>query len=144
MLMSDGGGARFPRRLAIPEGPMAKFARDIVHRLFSVGLSLESARSIVADGPAADRIAAATEEVDLLIRDLRTATLGPDRDRPALLRERMTRMAREFQDGALSAADLLERRASHTRPPTQVDYQAEVKCWRGIADQADQMAKRWQ
>jgi len=40
----------------------------IVNRLFLIGLSLESARSIVGVGPAGDRIVAATDEVDLLTR----------------------------------------------------------------------------
>jgi hypothetical protein len=63
---------------------MSRFAADIVNRLFSIGLRLESARSIVTKGPAVDRIAAATDEVDRVIRDIRTAvfTLAREREQP--------------------------------------------------------------
>jgi len=60
---------------------MSRFAADIVHRLFSIGLSLDSARSIVTKGPAGDRIAAATDEIDRTIRDIRTAVFNLARDR---------------------------------------------------------------
>jgi GAF domain len=56
---------------------MSQFAGDIVHRLFSIGLSLDSARGIAADGPAGDRIAAVTGELDRLIRDIRAIVFGP-------------------------------------------------------------------
>ncbi len=59
-------------RAAFREDAMTQFANEVVYRLFSVGLSLESARSIVGEGPAADRVAAATREVDRLIHDIRT------------------------------------------------------------------------
>jgi len=79
----DPGGDQEPA--TVPSGPsgrpvqpsasleeaMAGLAEEIVTRLFSVGLSLESARSIVGDGPAADRVASATGDVDRLIRDVR-------------------------------------------------------------------------
>ncbi len=55
---------------------LAEFARHIVTRLFSAGLSLESARSIVSDVAAGDRIAAAVEELDRTIRDIRTTVLS--------------------------------------------------------------------
>jgi len=82
---ADGPGGR-GRLLAHGSAPadetMTRFAADIVNRLFSIGLRLESARSIVAKGPAADRIAAATDEVDRTIRDIRTTvfTLATDRE----------------------------------------------------------------
>jgi hypothetical protein len=62
------------------EDTMSRFAGDIVHRLFSAGLSLESARSIVGEGPAGDRVAAATDELDRLIRDIRTMIFSPAED----------------------------------------------------------------
>ena len=64
---------------------MPEFAHHIVNRLFSIGLSLDSARSIVGKGPAGDRIAAATDQVDRMIRDIRTALFSPAEDRPALV-----------------------------------------------------------
>ena len=63
------------------EDTMSQFAEYVVNRLFSVGLSLENARSIVGEGPAGDRVAAATEEVDRMIRDIRTITFGRAADR---------------------------------------------------------------
>ena len=55
----DGEG-RPARQSSSLEDVMSRFAGDVVNRLFSAGLSLESARSIVGDGPAGDRVAAAT------------------------------------------------------------------------------------
>ena len=83
MLMSDANGHDRPEPLepAAPQSTMPEFACYVVNRLFSVGLSLESARSIVGNGPAGERIAAATDEVDRLIRDFRTAALGLAADR---------------------------------------------------------------
>lgn len=66
----DGQGSRVQEQSM--EDTMSEFAGIIVNRLFSVGLSLESARSLVGDGPAGDRLWAATQETDLLIRDIRT------------------------------------------------------------------------
>ena len=64
-------GRPAPRSASL-EDAMSGFAREVVKRLFSVGLSLDSAGSIVGDGPAGDRVAAATAEVDRMIRDIRT------------------------------------------------------------------------
>jgi hypothetical protein len=70
---SGSGRGRPAAREAAPlEDTMSQFAEEIVNRLFSVGLSLESARSIVGDGPAGDRVAATTGEVDRMIADIRT------------------------------------------------------------------------
>jgi hypothetical protein len=56
---------------------MCQFAGDIVHRLFSIGLSVDSARGIAAGGPAGDRMTAVTGELDRLIRDIRAIVFGP-------------------------------------------------------------------
>jgi hypothetical protein len=55
---------------------MSQLAGVITNRLFSVGLSLESARRIVGDGPASERLRSATEELDDLIRDIRTTVFS--------------------------------------------------------------------
>ena len=70
-----------PLSAASLEDTMSQFAEYVVNRLFSVGLSLESAPSIVGEGPAGDRVAAATGEVDRMIRDIRTITFGRAADR---------------------------------------------------------------
>jgi hypothetical protein len=146
MLMSDAGGRNLPGppEPPTPEDAMSEFACHIVNQLFSVGLSLESARSIVGNGPAGDRIAAATDEVDRMIRGIRTVMFGRVEDRPAVLKQRMACTARSAQVSALNAAELLERQADRAGPPARLDHQAEIKSWRAFADQAEQMAERWE
>jgi hypothetical protein len=146
MLMSDADGQNLPGPLEPPvsQDTTPQFVNYIVNRLFSVGLSLESAHSIVGSGPAGDRIAAATDEVDRLIRDIRAATFGPVADRPALLEARMAHTARALQATALTAAARLERQAERTEAPRRRAYRAEIKRWRAFAEQAEQIAKRWE
>jgi len=67
-----GDHERIPvRRPASVDETMSEFAGDVVNCLFSVGRSLEAARSIVGEGPAGDRVTAATDELDRMIRDIR-------------------------------------------------------------------------
>lgn len=76
----DGHGDRERRPAHQPaslDETTSQFAGDIVNRLFSIGLSLDSARGIVGEGPAGDRLAAVTAELDRLIRDIRTIAFGP-------------------------------------------------------------------
>lgn len=154
-----------PMPAASVDDAMSRFAGYVVNRLFSVGLNLESARSIVGEGPAGDRVAAATGEVDRLIRDVRAVLfdlaadrgthsrdrwsplgrehLAPAEDRAALLQERMARTARALQAAAADYAALLEQSAALVRRPGRMDYPAEIKRWQAFADQAEQMARRW-
>jgi hypothetical protein len=60
-----------PLERAAPQNATPEFAGYIVNRLSSISLSLQSARSIVGKGPAGDRIAAVTGEVDRMIGDIR-------------------------------------------------------------------------
>lgn len=85
----DPGDAQVSAEDKLPE-----FVGYVVNRLFSVGLSLESARSIIGEGPAGDRIEAATREVDRTIRDIRTTVFGLDTARAAPMNERPERTAR--------------------------------------------------
>jgi len=144
--MSDAYGQDRPGspEPAAPQNTTPEFAGYVVNRLFSVGLSLDSARSIAGNGPAGDRIAAATDEVDRMIRDIRTALFGLVEDRPAVLEERMARTARALQVTALDAVARLERQADRARPPGRLDYRTEIKRWRDFADQAEEMARRWE
>jgi hypothetical protein len=134
MLMSDADSQSLPgpQEPTAPQDAMSELTGYIVSKLFSVGLSLESARDIAGNGPAGDRIAAATDEVDHLIRDIRTAMFGIPEDRPALVKERMACTARALQATALNAAALLERHADRARPPALPDYPAEIKRWRAF------------
>jgi len=230
--------ARLARQSASLEEVLSEFTAEVVNRLFSVGLSLESARSIVGDGPAGDRVAVATGEIDRMIRDIRTimfslaadarnhspqrrpwppgghtaellgsvsdtifevgvtlqtaadqpgATAGPHiaealrrldevarairdhlfaepaqpglawrparagqqrpapaTDRAALLRERMAQTARTLQATAAGAAAMLEQHTDRARRPRRMDYPTEIKRWRAFAEQAEQMAQRWE
>jgi hypothetical protein len=152
---------------AHPDDAMTHFAEFIVNRLFSVGLSLDSAHSIIGKGPAGDRVAVAADEVDRLIREIRDYVFGegtqgtqvgppqisePDdrqrssqtADRVTLMHERMARAARALQASAAHYATLLERRADLARQPGRLDYPAEIKRWRAFAGQAGQMAERWE
>jgi hypothetical protein len=126
------------------EDTMSHFAGYIVNRLFSVGLSLDSAHSVIGKGPAGDRVAAATDQVDRLIREIRTTMFSLAEDRTALLKERMVQTARTLQATALDAAALLEQQADLARRPGRLDYPTEIKRWRAFAHQAEQMAKRWE
>src|SRR4051794_28159124 len=104
MLMSAGDGPDLPEPLrpAVPREAMSEFASYVVNRLFSVGLSLDSAHSIVGDGPAGDRVAVATDEVDQLIRDIRMTLLDFATEDPiAPLRNRLAHTARALQARAL-------------------------------------------
>jgi hypothetical protein len=133
---SDGQDLPEPLEPTRQDG-LPGFANYIVSRLFSVGLSLDSARSVVGDGPAGDRIAAATDGVDRLIRDIRTAVFDLDAA-PAAAKGRPVHMARELQ------ARALESRAPIVGQPSRLDYPAEIKRRRAFADQAEQMARRWE
>jgi hypothetical protein len=168
MLMSDAYGQDQPGPLepAVPQNMMPEFAGYVVNRLLSIGLSLDSAHSIVGKGPAGDRIAAATGDVDHLIREIRDHVFAEhtqetlaglpreprqgDQERPAqtadrmaLLQQHMARTARALQASAADYAALLEQGVDLTRPPGRTDYPAEIKRWRAFADQAEQMARRW-
>lgn len=58
------------------EDPASEFAAYVVNQLFTIGLSLENSRRMVGAGSAGHRIAAVTEQVDGLIRDIRSAMFG--------------------------------------------------------------------
>jgi hypothetical protein len=45
---------------------------------------------------------------------------------------------------AADTAALLERQADLIEPPGRIDYPTEIKRWRVFADQAKQMAERWE
>jgi hypothetical protein len=140
----DDGEPGPVREEAILARTIDQFAGQVVNRLFSVGLRLESAHSIVGKGPAGDRVAAATDEVDRMIRDIRTMMFSLATDREALLRERGVHTARALRVAAADAAVLLEQQADLIRQPGRMDYPTEIKRWRAFADQAEQMARRWE
>jgi hypothetical protein len=146
MPVPDADGQDPPGSLE-PEAPrptMSEFASHIANRLFLVGLSLDRAHGIVGNGPAGDRLAAATDEVNQLISDVRATVVNSAADPLAALRKRMAHTARELQARALEAAARLERQAYIARQPSRLDYRAEIKRWLAFADQADKMARQWE
>jgi hypothetical protein len=74
-LLGDNGHASLDRgpapEVASLDDTLAGFAEYAVNQLFFVGLSLDSAHGIVGPGPAGDRVAAAIDLVDHLIREVR-------------------------------------------------------------------------
>jgi hypothetical protein len=52
--------------------------------------------------------------------------------------------AHALQSAAADTATLLEQRADILGEPGRIDYPTEVKRWRVLADQARQMAERWE
>ena len=72
----DDSWSWLPGTLTAPDAALGEFAAQIVHRLFAVGLSLETARAITGDGAAGHRIHAAVEELDVAIRAVRAMVFG--------------------------------------------------------------------
>jgi hypothetical protein len=75
--VADLDRAETPTRVVSPaagDDPV-DVATFLVHRLSGVGLALESASGL-ADGPVAARLQHAVDELDAVIRDIRTAAFG--------------------------------------------------------------------
>lgn len=69
-------------KLAPSASALEEFAGEVVRRLFAAGLSLARAQAIIGSGPAGDPVAAAVDELDSAIRDVRTMIFpGTDRHR---------------------------------------------------------------
>lgn len=64
-------------------------------------------------------------------------------DRAAMLQRRVVLAAYALQFTATDTAALLERRAELVGLPSRIDYPAEIKRFRVLADQARQIAERW-
>jgi anti-anti-sigma factor len=83
-----------------------------------------------------------------LTRRLPPPVLGPSTsatDRSALLRQRVAQTAQALQFTAADTAALLEQLADVLgQQPARVDYPTEIKRWRAFADQARQLAERWE
>jgi hypothetical protein len=129
----------------VPQDKMSDFVGYVVNRLFSIGLKLESARSIVrGDDLACERIRAATGEIDQLIQDIQVTAFNPGTDPGAALKDHIAFTAREIQARALDAAARLGRRDNVASHPWGLDRGAEMKVWQAFAEQAEQMARRWE
>jgi anti-anti-sigma factor len=132
----------------------------------NVGVSLQAAVDLPGD-ITAQRITEALRCLDDVARVIRVHELtehgqgtrpGPARRRPpgmherpalaarraALLQQRVAHTAHTLQFAAADTAALLQQRADILGQPGHVDYPTEIKQWRGLADQAGQMAQRWE
>jgi hypothetical protein len=63
----------------LPVEPVQSLADMVVYRVFAVGLVLQSAAGL-ADGPAARRLTQAVDELDDIIRAVRSAALSAHRE----------------------------------------------------------------
>lgn len=66
-----------------PATPLAELADTLVHRIFGVGLALQSAANL-ADGTVAERLNRTLDELDAIIREVRTATFREASQSPRL------------------------------------------------------------
>ena len=137
-----------------------------VERIFNVGLILQAALDLPPD-ITARRITEALHRLDEAVQQIRdhvfatrsrSAGPGPDRtpsrqllersaqamEHSALLHRHVAHTARAVQSAATDTAALLERRAEVVGHPGRIDYPTDIKRWRAVADQAAQMAERWE
>jgi hypothetical protein len=61
-----------------------------------------------------------------------------------LANEHVVQAAHALQVTAGDTAALLQRQAEYTPKPARIDFPTEIKRWQAFADQAEQMAKRWE
>ncbi len=146
---------------------------SVVASVLRAGLSLQAAIDLPGD-TSAQRIADALRNLDGVVRQVRDhifADRGNDaepgqaegprlasreraepavsqtasfRERRASLQERVTQAAYSLHCAAAETAVLLEQRAQLLEQPRRIDYPAEIKRWQSFADQAIQMAERWE
>ncbi len=137
----------------------------VVNSIFAVGVLLEGEHELPRDA-ATTRITEALHRLDDVVREVRDHVLAqrvqavqssfaprsplaahqrPEQatDRLARLQERVAQTARALQSAAGNTAALLQQQAG-LAGPAQIDYPTEIKRWRAFADQAEQMANRWE
>jgi anti-sigma B factor antagonist len=154
-------------RAAVARADCAEQLLDrAVTTIFTVGLSLQATVGLPR-GPAAQRITDALGRLDDVVREVRDHRFAgygepaqpglawrppPDLDehfartasRTASLHQRVTQTARAVESAAAETAGLLEQRADLVGQPARVDYRTDSKWWRVIADQAAELAERWE
>ncbi len=160
-------GAGIPASAA-PTPQPAEHAGDlldsVVNGIFTAGMSLQSAMGLPLPETAAQHITEAVRHLDEVIRHVRDHILTGHgqqahareraeraanhpavlRERGDALRERLLETARALNLAAADAAALLEQRAGLLDQPGRIDYPTEIKRWRVFADQAKQMAERYE
>jgi len=159
------GSADPDRAAAADPADRAELLEWVVHSVFNVGLTLQAAIDLPPD-ITSRRIIEALCHLDDLVREIRRhvfaehgqesqPALPPRRpqdaqersalalDRTALLRQRVMQTADALHSAAADTATLLEQRADLLGEPRRTDYPSEIKRWRVLADQAQQMAEYW-
>jgi len=165
--VAAGAGRREHRtQTADPAARSEELLGLTVRSIFDIGLILQAAIDL-PPGDTAQRVTDALRRLDDVVRDIRDHVLAgrghvveaglasrpsPQvRERSAqamtrsqLLRRHVAQTAHGVQSAAADTAALLERRAELLGQPGRIDYPTEVKRWRALADQAGQMAERWE
>lgn len=162
----DGGAAERLPLADDPAGRARELLDSVVNDIFTAGLSLQAATDLPR-GAAAQRITEALRCLDEMVREVRDHVFAEQRQgtqpghdrRPhtdaheraelaanhtAMLRERVTRTAYALHLAAADTAAMLEQRGNLLGQPRRIDYPTEAKRWRALADQAKQMAERWE
>lgn len=129
-------------------------------------MSLQAAAGLPRD-LTAQRITEATGRLDDVVRETRHHMFAergqqiqrdlawrrpPDLDeqlelaahRTALLHQRVAQTAHAVRSAAADTAALLEQQADLPGQLERIDYPTEIKQWRLLADQAAQIAERWE
>lgn len=139
---------------------------QVVTSIFEVGLLLQATAELPRDatGP---HITEALRRLDDVVQEVRLHAVGkrsqatqpgqagrstPEMqeqlarttDHMAALKERVVQTAHALQVAAADTAALLQQQTGLIRRPGRMDYPTEVKRWQAFADQAGQMAKRWE
>jgi len=139
---------------------------SVVNGVSNAGMILQAAAGLPAEA-ATQRITEALRHLDDVVREIRDHVFAeggqgiqchtarrpplPAHERPALaenraalLRKRVARTAYALHLAAADTAALLEQRADLLGQPRRIDYPTEIKRWQALADQAGQMAERWE
>ena len=169
--IAAGAGRReLPGEQTTPATSGAARAEDLLgltaDSIFNVGLILQAAIDLPPE-TTAQRITEALQRLDDAVREIRDHVF-PERGRSAgpglawtppphvlersararnqsqLLRRHVAQTARAVQSAATDTTALLERQADLVGHPSRIDYPTDIKRWQAIADQAAQMAERWE
>ena len=139
---------------------------SVINSILSVGLILQAAAGLPCD-VTEQRITDALRRLDDVVREVRhhifpEGGLGIRSDlarrpslhmwersalaksRTELLRQRVVQTAYAVHLAAADTAALLEQRADLLGQPGRIDYPTEIKRWQVIADQAGELAERWE
>lgn len=137
-----------------------------VSNIFNAGMILQAAADLPGD-LARRRITEALGCLDDVVREIRHQVFAqharqmqgdlawrrpPDlderferaADRTALLHQRVVHTAHALRSAAADTVALLERRADLLGQPGHIDFPTESNRWRVIADQAAEIAERWE